>query len=323
MTDLSNDAMRTARGQLLAVGRLLVSAPAYPALLLLFVISALLQPAALSLPFLYLVLRQAAPLGVLALGQRFPIVGRTLDLSVGGQIALVNVMLAVPSIASGPTWINITVPLLIGIVAGAVNGIIIVRLRASSVIVTLGTSILLLGASLLISGGAPGGDINEFVRWLGRGRISGFPVAPLVWFAAAILMAMVVRHTVFFRTLEAAGSNYTGARLAGLPVGASLVMAHIMAGIFAAISGILLTGYIGTGTVDLGSDLVLASVAAVILGGSTFGLNRGGFFGCVAGVLVLIYLGNLLTTLGFPEPFKLVVQGLVVISAAALAVRRD
>lgn len=299
-----------------------LSVPAYPALVLLLVASAVIQPTALTLPFIYLVLRQAAPLGLLALGQRFPVVGRSLDLSVGGNIALINVVLAMGAVASAPGWVSVVLPLAIGIGTGLVNGIIVARLRVSAVVVTLGTSMLLLGISLVASGGAPGGEVNSLVRWIGSGRINGFPVAAMVWFGAAAIMVVYLQRTTFFRTLEATGTSYKAARLAGLSADASLIGSYVMSGMLAALSGIVLTGYIGTGTVDLGADLVLASVAAVILGGSSFGLSRGGFFGCVAGVLVIIYLGNLLTILGFPEPVKQIVQGLVVVTAASLSVRR-
>jgi ribose transport system permease protein len=299
-----------------------LSVPAYPTLVLLLATSAFIQSTALSLPFIYLVLRQAAPLGLLALGQRFPVIGRSLDLSVGGNIALINVVLAMGAVASAPAWVSIALPITIGIVIGLVNGLIVARLRVSAVIVTLGTSMLLLGLSLVASGGAPGGEVNGFVRWLGSGRVNGFPVAAMVWFGAAALMVLYVQRTTFFRTLEATGTSYKAARLAGLSADSSLIGSYVTSGVMAALSGIVLTGYIGTGTVDLGSDLVLASVAAVILGGSSFGLSRGGFFGCVAGVLVIIYLGNLLTILGFPEPMKQIVQGIVVVTAASLSVRQ-
>jgi ribose transport system permease protein len=299
-----------------------LSVPAYPALALLLAASAIIQPTAITLPFIYLVLRQAAPLGLLALGQRFPIVGRSLDLSVGGNIALINVVLAMGAVANAPGWVSILLPLALGVVIGLANGIIVARLRVSAVIVTLGTSMLLLGISLVASGGAPGGDVNGLVRWLGSGRVNGFPVAAMVWFAAAAVLGLYLQRTAFFRTLEATGTSYKAARLAGLSADASLIGGYVMSGLLAALSGIVLTGYIGTGTVDLGADLVLASVAAVILGGSSFGLSRGGFLGCLAGVLVIIFLGNLLTILGFPEPVKQIVQGLVVVTAASLSVRQ-
>lgn len=296
--------------------------PAYPALVVLLLISLFVQPRTLSLPFLMIVLRQAAPLGLVALGQRLPIIGRSVDLSAGGVMALVNVILAMRMMSTGPAWLSIVVPLAIGAGVGLLNALLIAYLRASAVVVTLGVSVCLVGLSYVVSNGAPGGEVNGLVRFLSTGRIATVPLAAIIWFALALLFALVVSRTVFRRNLDAIGSNYHAARLAGLPFRATLVWAHVLSGVLAAAAGILLTGYIGTGTLNLGADLVLASVAAVILGGNMFGSGRGGIAGVIAGALVLTYLSNLLTSIGVPEPFKLIVQGLIVVVAAALAARR-
>lgn len=300
----------------------IVSTPAYPALVLLLACAAVLQPRLLSIPFMLIVLRQAAPLALAAIGQSLPMIGRSIDLSVGGVMALSNVVIALPMISKGaPAW-SLALPLAIGAIVGLANGILIVGMRASAVVVTLGMSIILIGASYIVSGGAPGGQVNPIIRYVATGRIGIFPLAGLLLIVVAVIVAIILRRSVFGHTLRAIGSSHSAARLGGLLVAPGLYLAHVMSGLLAGISAIILTGYIGTGTLNLGSDIVLASVAAVVLGGTSFGGGQGGVIGIFVGALTLTFLANLLTGIGMQQPVQLIIQGVIIASAAAIAVRR-
>jgi ribose transport system permease protein len=301
------------------IGARLISVPAWPALVLLVLAAGVLQPSSMTFAFLLIVLRQAVPLGIAALGQGLTIIGRSIDLTVGGVIAVSNVLLATDFMVHGPAWLSIVLPLLLGGVVGALNAFFIARMRASAVIVTLGVSVALVGISYLVSGGAPGGDVQPVVKWLAGGRVGGLPIAVIIWAVLAISMTVLLRRLVFGRYLYAVGANYRAAELGGIPANGTLAVAHILSGICAGAAGLLLTGYIGTGTIDLGEDLVLASVAACILGGVTFGGGRGNLLGTAGGAFVLVLLGTLLTALGVAAPVKLIVQGLIVALAAAAA----
>jgi ribose transport system permease protein len=275
-----------------------------------------------AIPFLLIVLRQAAPLALTAIGQSLPIVGRSIDLSIGGVIALSNVVLALPAVSKGPAWWSIALPLAIGAVTGLVNAVVVASIRASAVVATLGVSIMLVGASYIVSGGAPGGQVNPVIRYIATGRVGMIPNAAILLFAIAIVIAVFMRRSVFGHTLHAVGSSHAAAWLGGLAVSPALYVAHILSGILAGTAAIVLTGYIGTGTLNLGSELVLASVAAVVLGGTSFGGGQGGIVGVVVGALVLTFLANLLTGMGMPQPVQLIIQGFIIASAAALAARR-
>jgi ribose transport system permease protein len=300
-----------------------LSTPAYPALALLAATAAVMQPRLLSVPFLLIVLRQAAPLALSAIGQSLPMIGRSIDLSIGGVIALSNVILALPALAKGPAWWSFALPVGVGAAVGLANAALIVGVRASAVVVTLGMSIMLVGASYIVSGGAPGGQVNAAVRYVATGRIGMVPIAGVVLVAFAVLVAVILRRSVFGHALQATGSSHAAAWLGGLPVGRGLLLAHLFSGVAAGIAAIILTGYIGTGTLNLGDDLVLASVAAVVLGGTGFGGGQGGVVGVVVGALVLTFLANLLTGMGVPQPVQLIIQGAIIASAAALAIRRN
>lgn len=306
-----------------SVLRAVIEVPAYPTLIGLIILAWIVQPRLLSIPFLMIVLRQAAPLGVLALGQAMPMIGRSIDMSMGGVIALCNVLLAMPVIANASGAGSVILPLAVGGLVGFANAILIARLRASAVVVTLGMSIVLVGISYVVSGGAPGGEVHDVISWLGSGRWGRFPVAGAVLVGLTVLCWIILKKTAFGHGLYSLGSSYSAAWLGGVPVQKSLVVAHVASGLLAGTASILLTGYIGTGTLNLGADLVLASVAAVVLGGTSFGGGLGGALGALAGALALTFLANLLTGMGVGKPAQLIIQGAIIVVAAGLATRRS
>jgi ribose transport system permease protein len=308
----------TARRVIVALAAL---PPAVPGLILVILGLLLLQPAAASPGYLAIILRQAAPLGLLALGQSLVVMNRSLDLSVGGTVALVNVMLAGSLVSSAPAWLSFLLPLVFGAAIGGLNGFLVARLRASAVIVTLGVGLALYGLSLIVSQGAPGGSIHPALADFARWRLFGIPSAALLWLALTALMALALRRTAWGLAAYAYGNAPHVAVLSGLPATGILIVGHVLSGMMAGLAGLMLTGYIGTGTLRLGEDLVLASIAATILGGVTFAGGRGGPLGVAAGALLLVLLGAGLTMLGVGAPGKLVVTGLVV-AGAALLMRR-
>lgn len=292
--------------------------PAVPGLVIVIVVLLILQPAVASPGYLSIILRQAAPLGLLALGQSLVVMNRSLDLSVGGTVALVNVLLASSLVSAGPWWMTFCAPLALGASIGLVNGLLVAKLRASAVIVTLGVGLVLYGISLVVSQGAPGGSINAALAGFARLRFAGIPSASLVWLTLTFLAALALRYSAWGLATYAYGNAPRVAFLSGLPSLRILVISHMVSGLCAGLAGLVLTGYIGIGTLRLGEDLVLASIAATILGGVTFAGGRGGPLGVAAGALLLVLLGAGLTMLGVGAPGKLIVTGLVVAGAALL-----
>ncbi|MBN9072900.1 MAG: ABC transporter permease [Rhizobiales bacterium] len=323
MTKLVATEGRAAGDVLFTALRSMLAIPAWPALVLLFATAAVMQPRLLTIPFLLIVLRQAVPLALAAIGQCLPMIGRSIDLSIGGVIAVVNVTLALPLFAGGPLWMSVAFPLAFGAAIGLFNAALIAFVRASAVVVTLGVSVMLVGVSYLVSGGAPGGTVHPFVRELAAGRWGLVPVAGVLLLVIATLAALLLRRSTFGHALYATGASYGAAWLGGLPVRKELVAAHVLSGIFAAAAGVILTGYIGTGTLNLGADLVMASVAAVVLGGTSFGGGAGGVAGVLAGAYALTFLANLMTGMGVGKPAQLIVQGAIIAGAAALARWRE
>lgn len=320
MTGVGSKAAGAGSGRPVAA-LLLAAPPAVPGLALVLAALLVLQPAALSPEYMSILLRQAAPLGLLALGQSLAIMNRSLDLSVGGVIALVNVVLASSLVSGGPGWVTIAAPLAIGATVGLANGFLVAKIRASAVIATLGVGLALSGLSLVLSQGAPGGSVLSGLTDFARLRLAGIPSAALIWLLLTALAAAALRFTSWGLSTYAYGNAPRVARLSGLPTVRILVLGHVLSGLCAGLAGLMLTGYIGTGTLHLGQDLVLASIAAAILGGVSFAGGRGGPLGVAAGALLIILLGAALTILGVGASGKLIVTGAVVAGAAILARR--
>ena len=292
--------------------------PAFWGLILVCAVAAATQPQFLSLPFLMILLRQAAPLGIVALGQTFVVVNRSLDLSVGATIAFVNILVSDRMWRDVPVVWTVLAALGTGAAIGAINGLLVTRLRASAVVVTLGTASILTGAGLLFSGGAPGNAMDELIKWVGRGRVGNVPVAGFVWLAVAVASTIALRRLAIGRYVYAVGDNATAATYAGVRTDSTLMFSHVVCGTLAATGGLVLSGLVGVGSLNLGSDYVLSSIAATVLGGAVFGGGRGSAFGTVLGTMLLVMVLNLLTVFGIDEPGKLIVQGAVIAVAAAV-----
>ena len=138
----------------------------------------------------------------------------------------------------------------------------------------------------------------------------------IVWVAALIPAALFLRRSVFGRYLDAIGANPRAAWASGIPYVRVVYAAHIMSSLFAVLSAFLLLGFVGFGSLSIGSDLALNSLAAVILGGVTFGSGRGGVLGPAVASFMLMFIFNLLTSFGLGEPGKQMAQGAIIALAA-------
>jgi ribose transport system permease protein len=291
----------------------------------LFVLAALLlfcmffRPVLLQLPFQMVIARQAAPLGLAVAAQMIVMRCRSIDLSIGGVFILTNyVITTAPLNAMSATWV-IFGALATGAVVGLINGVLVTIFRASAVIATLAMASILTGIVLFLSSGSSPGAVPDSIQWLGGAKIGIVPIATVLWIAVLLLLAIPLRLMVVGRLLKAVGSNPIAANLSGLPVEGVFISAHVAAGLLAASGGLLLSGYVGVSTTSVGTDVVMNSIAGVILGGITFGGGRGGLIGPCAAAFTLTLLFNVLNAYGAGESGKLIVQGLAIAGAAILA----
>jgi ribose transport system permease protein len=267
--------------------------------------------------------RRTAPLAILASGQLFVLASGGFDLSMGALVTLTVIggsMLADNEPAN--TWWTIGVLYLIGLLVGALNGIIVSLFRVPSIIATLGMLLCVDGAAMMWSGGSPRGYLPDNFRAFGRlvlhdvPVIGTFPIALGVLIVAVALAYWALHVTVFGQRVFAVGDNPRAAELAGIRVTATRIAAFVISAISAVTGGIMLGGFGGV-SVGVGSGLALQAIAACVIGGVQLMGGRGSLVGAVAGAFSLFALFTLLNLVGLPQPLKDTAQGLILISAVA------
>lgn len=295
---------------------------AWLAVLIAIGVGFLLNPDLVAPEQLAVIARQAAPLGLLAVGQTIVILARGFDLSMGGMVAFTTVLAANLFGGKGDAFAVIGICLAVGALVGSVNALGVVFGRVSPLIMTLGMAFILSGAALVFTGGAPTGNVPDTIQAISATRVLGLSLSVWIWAAVALLAIAALRGTRWGRYVYSFGANPETARLSGVPVRAVESSAYIISGLCAAGGGLLLAGFVGSGSLGAGQDLLLQSVAAVVIGGTTFEGGKGGVLGSVAGAFFLVLISAILTGLGIAKFGNLITQGLVLAGAAALFRRR-
>lgn len=299
-------------------GRLKQWPPAYYVFAALLFTLWYVRPNLLNLGIMGTFIRQVAPLGIVVLGQLLVMNARSIDLSCGGVILIVNYFISSGYFGDSDALLATSMALGVGISVGLFNGLMIGKRRVSAVIVTLAVNIVLMGIVEYLANGKPPGNVPQSLRDLYEIRIFEVPAPILFWVVLSIVMSVVLSRLVFGRWITSIGENPIAAHFSGVPVQRSVVLAHTIAGAIAAIAGLVQTSSIAVGSIRFGPELVLNSVAATILGGVIFGKGSGGILGPFFGVLCFALLFVLMTVLGIAEHGKLVAQGLIILMAAIM-----
>lgn len=302
--------------------------PVYVLLFVLLALIALRNPVFIEPAGYMNYLKRAAALAILSGGALYVIVAGGFDLSVGATMTLTVIgssMLA----SNDPNSTYWIIPLMLGIGAliGLLNGLVVSYLRVPSLIATLGMMISITGAAFVWSGGAPRGYLPDTFRFFGRNNFTGvplvniFPVAIVCLVVFGLLLWWGMHRTNLGRMIHAIGDNQRAARLAGVPVERVRIAAFVVSSLSAVIAGIILGGRAGV-SVDIGSGFELQAITAAVLGGALLLGGRGSVPAAIAGALALEAIFTLLNLLNFAQPVRLVVQGLILIGAVALATYR-
>jgi ribose transport system permease protein len=267
--------------------------------------------------------RQAVPFGFVAIGQTLAILTGHVDLSVQAVTVFAGMM--------GSTYMEglnanlLPAFLKVGamtVTFGFLNGLGVTKLGINPFVMTFGTGITLDGLTMVFSGGATHGSASPLLKFIGTGRFFEFlPVSIVVWIVAAIITVVVLRSTTFGRRVYAVGANKRVAELSGIKADRVIIGVYVISALMATIAGFIVTGYIGTGTLDLGDDYKMISMAAVIMGGTLFRGGVGGYTGTASAVVTLTTLTGLLTILQISEPIRRIIYGLIILAVLAVTSR--
>lgn len=266
--------------------------------------------------------RCAIPL-ILAVGMTFVVLQGSIDLSIEGVMASCSLTLAVLVLnnRSGLDFgvAGVLLALLPGLAFGILNGLLVTRLRVPSFMATLGLWSVALGLAMLVSGGQPPLIQDQPLRAFGLGRTFGVPNLALV--ALAVLAcAYVAQNTMRLgRYSMAIGGGEDLARQSGLPVDRYKVAAFAVCGLLAGLGGVLGSARIGLGHVDIGLGQMLATVTAVVIGGTSISGGRGGVLQSALGALILAVLANGMIVAGITPELQKAVEGAIILAASVLA----
>lgn len=255
----------------------------------------------------------AALLGIVAAGQNLVILGgrEGIDLSVGGIVSLSAIIAG--NLMNGMDA-GIPVAILACVATGAffglLNGLGLTLLRIPPLVMTLGMLGVLQGLLVVIRQGIPSGraapSLSEFVS---QPLMLGLPGVIWLWIAIGLLMAFLLKRTVFGHRIYAIGANEHAAYMAGAPVRLVRISLYVMSGAFAAIVGVCLLGYSGSSFANVGEQYMLPSIIAVVLGGTPLSGGKGGYTGTMAGAVLLTILQSILTTINIDESGRQMVFG--------------
>jgi ribose transport system permease protein len=239
----------------------------------LFAVLALISQSFISGYTMFVVSRQMAFYVLVALSQAFCLVVGQMNLAVGAIGSITTIVLGLGLETWGlPAWLAVTLALGVGLLAGALNGMLITRLKIDSFIVTLSMMFIFMGLRSGISGGSPY-KVPESFSFIGQKTIFGVPYVFLLVVLLLGLVGFMFRNTIFGRRLLATGGNAAAARLSGIATDRMVVWAHVLSGAFAALAAVLWASKLGSAAPETGDDWLIISFAVAIIGGT--GLSGG------------------------------------------------
>ena len=275
-----------------------------------------------SLGNLRAVLIAAAPFALIALGQTIVILTGGIDLSVGSVVALGAMSAAWLSLRLPPEqlWLAILIAVILGTIAGVINGLVIAYLDVPPFVATLGMLTAASGFAYVIGGGAPINGLPAEFAIIANAKIFGFQLPVYMMLGSFIIMALVMRYSAFGLRVYAVGGNRTAAEVAGVNAKRTLVQVYTLSGFFAGISGVVLASRVGSGPPSLGVGYELLAIAAVVIGGASLMGGRGTVWGTFLGLIIIQTLGNGLDIMIVPAYWQNVINGVVIVSAVAVDV---
>jgi len=263
------------------------------------------------------ILEQATINGFLAIGVTFAIITGGIDLSVGSVMALSIVACGQLAVMGLPPIAVLAIGLVLGIFLGALNGLLITKMKLQPFIATLGTNSVLRGMAYLVTGGWPVLNIPKGYRNLFQVQIfHNIRLYMVYLIIAAIILSLILKRTSTGVYIYAVGSNEEATRLSGINVDRFKICAYIFCGAMAAMAGMVTLAKLGTGEPTAGQGYELNAVAAAAIGGASLAGGKGSILGTMIGALTLSALKVGLVVIGMDTFYQYIATGLIIIIAA-------
>lgn len=302
------------------IGSIIRNAPMVPVLIAIVIVFSLTSRGFLSVFSIQSILLDASVLAVAALGGMLVFLVSGIDLSVGAVVAASSTTAAIVGQLTHNPFISLASACVLGVLVGAINGVLIGYARFVPFIVTLAmmlvvTALAYLASSLYAGDGATAGAVPMLSSALafGAGTIFGVPKSLPVVIIAVAIVAVVLAFTRFGRQIRLVGQNEEAARFNGLNVPRIKLLVYMCSGLLGGIAGCLLAMRLGAGTPSGGDSLLLQVITAAIIGGTALEGGHGGAVRTLFGALVIVTVNQGLSTLGFQFWDQNIVIGFVIL----------
>lgn len=304
-------------------------------LIVMIVLMSIVKPSFRTMNNVLNILTQCSVYGILALGMTVVIISKGIDLSVGSILALCAVVAASLGQSSStatkffPNWpeLPIIVPilaaLLIGGICGAINGGLIAFTGIPAFIATLGMMTICRGFAYIYTSGKPVSTLVSSFKFIGQGRLLGIPMPVVIYLVMIVITKILLSNTRFGKRTFAVGGNINAAEVSGVNVKKILLWVYTYMGLCAGVAAIVSTGRMVSAQPGLASGYELTAIASTTIGGTSQSGGIGTVWGAVVGALVLSVMRNGMTILGIHSYWQQIVEGMVIIIAVILDMRKN
>lgn len=298
-------------------------------LIIIFIVFSIISDNFLTQSNIMSILLSTTVSGVLAIGMTYCIIGGGMDLSVGTNMTFSMIVMARLMTESGlPVFVCIILGILCGTLVGVINGILVAKVNIPPFIQTLGMMYVCKGAALVISGTRPVYlDTNYFLKVTTGsllGDLTGLPIpnGAVILLLICILAYFLLNKTVFGRYIYSIGSNEEATRLSGINVMKWKLAAYAMCGTMAGVAAMLTCSRLASAQPSLGAGYEMEAIAACIIGGASPKGGEGSVQGTVIGAFLMTVLINGLRIMSVPSEWQTVVEGVVIIVAVYIDIKR-
>ena len=254
-----------------------------------------------------------------ATGLMFVMVGGGIDLSVGSQIILTNIVLSLMISNTYGYGIDplIAIPFCIalGTFLGMTNGVLSNILKVHPLIITLGTAFIYKGIGYIIAGGRNIDGLPDLFRVYGQGYVGPVPVPIIIMVIVVIIGAYFLHNTNFGSRVYAMGGNQEAARLVGINIKQKKVVVFAICGFASGITAVVLLSRVFNGQVTTGAGIEFDALTAALLGGVSFAGGEGTIFGLITGVMIIAVLNNGMQLFGLPDFYQNIIKGALLLAA--------
>ena len=255
---------------------------------------------------------------IMGTGMTFVIISGAVDLSQGSLLAFCCVFAGMTINATGNMWLGMLVAVVIGALAGSVNGLVIAFIKIPPFIMTLGTMYIFRGLTLWVTNSTQIAVNHERFKFIGQGFLLGIPFPVYVFIAIGILAHVILSKTATGRYVYAIGSNAETARLSGVRIERNIIKIYAISGISIGLAAIVYMSRLSAAQPTAGQSYEMEAIAAAVIGGVSMSGGSGSVFGTLIGAVTVAVIRNGLVLLGVQSYFTQIVVGAIIVVAVSI-----